>query len=385
MNEYAGPVVGAPQSRPVGFKLPLSQPRLSYGLLSLNVLVWLAMGVVGFQRGLGLGGSQSTLILIQFGAQVNSLIVGGEYWRLLTSMALHAGLLHLGFNSWALYILGRDVERLYGHGRFLLIYLLSGLGGSLAYFLLGNNGPSVGASGAIFGLVGTEMVFLYIHRRTFGHLGQQHLRSLMMITVVNLVIGFTVPGINNIAHIGGLLSGGVLGWLLVPQYAVPPVVTIGEDGTIKLIDRNSLRRRLPALALMLAVLAAMGLAGTIRWSNDPVVLLSQAVDLLEHEDYEAAAAKLRPLADRRPNDGVILFYLGVAEANLGHAEVARQAWERSAELEPDIPDTHWNLALVYKEMGRVADAIAELHAFIRLSTSAQDRARAEALIQKLSP
>jgi rhomboid protease GluP len=214
-----------------------------------------------------LNGSQDSRVLVIFGAMQNQLIAQGEFYRLVTSMFLHIGLIHLLFNSYALFILGQDVERLYGSARFLLIYFLSGLGGSLASFVLGAGGISAGASGAIFGLIGTEIAFFYLHRQTFGQRGQAQLRSLLMLAGINLVFGFTIPGINNLAHMGGLLFGLALGWILAPKYQAPSVFRPTADGALTLEDSTTIGRRLPMLLAVTVIMGVLLLVGTMRWSR----------------------------------------------------------------------------------------------------------------------
>jgi rhomboid protease GluP len=208
---------------------------------------------------------QDIRVLVLFGAQQNNMIAQGDFYRLLTSMFLHASLIHLLFNSYALFVVGQDVERLYGAGRFLVIYFLAGLGGSLLSYVLGTANPSVGASGAIFGLIGTEIAYFYLHREAFGERGKAQLRSLLMVAGVNLFLGFTIPGINNLAHMGGLVFGAILGWVLAPKYEAPSVFTPSSDGSITLEDSNTIGRRLPMLLVVTIVLAALALVGTMRW------------------------------------------------------------------------------------------------------------------------
>ena len=169
-----------------------------------------------------LGGSENTQTLVNLGAEVNFLVAAGQYWRLLASMFLHIGLLHIAFNGWALYILGRDVEAFYGSPRFTLIYFLSGLfSGVASYLFSAPNVPSAGASGAIFGLVGAEIAFFLQNRQLFGRLGRQQLGNLAILIVINLAIGVSPgSGINNYAHVGGLVGGLALGLGLTPRYAV---------------------------------------------------------------------------------------------------------------------------------------------------------------------
>ena len=229
-----------PQTRHV--PLPLAQPRATYVLLALIILVFLAMTVAG--------GSESIRVLILFGAKVNSLIAAGQVWRLLTSMFLHIGLVHLVFNSYALYVFGIQAERLYGSPRFLAIYLLAGLYGSLFSFAFGAE-LSAGASGAIFGLLGALLAFFRRHRETFGMWGRQQLLNLLVVAGLNLVLGVTIPGIDILAHLGGLVSGAVLGWLLAPQYQP----RADENGAFYVTDVVSLRSRWWVVALALFLLA----------------------------------------------------------------------------------------------------------------------------------
>jgi rhomboid protease GluP len=367
-------------------RLPLAPPRATYALLAINVAVWLIMTATGYLRGLGLDGTQTTSVLLAFGAQQNLYVAQGDYWRLFTSMFIHIGLVHLLFNSYALYVLGRDVESLYGTGRFLMVYLLSGLGGGVLFYVVGyflnDATPSAGASGAIFGLIGAEAAYFYLHRRMFGQRGKQNLTNLLGVIAVNLVIGFTVPGINNLAHIGGLLTGALLGWLLAPRYAWPAWPSSSQDAFLE--DRTTAPRRLVVLTAALLALALLGIVGTWLWNNSTSARLEQAVQLLDSGDNAAAAAILRPLATAEPEDGNVQFYAGLAEANLGNLDAARQAWERSAALRPEVAGIHWNLALVYRDLSRPADAIAALRTYVQLVDSAEEKAQAEALIREFS-
>ena len=129
-------------------------------------------------------------------------VSGGDYYRLFTSMFLHYGLLHLLMNMWALWVLGRTLEAVLGPLRFLVLYLVAGLGGSVSVYLFANpHAPTAGASGAIFGLFAALFVVLKRLKRDTS--------SVIPILVINLIISF-VPGISLAAHLGGFLTGGVL-------------------------------------------------------------------------------------------------------------------------------------------------------------------------------
>lgn len=177
-------------------------PYVTYAILIINIAVWLLMSLIGFLMGWG----QSVQLLV-FGAKVNQLIVQGQYWRLFTAMFLHIGPLHLFFNSYALYLYGPAVEKLFGKVKFAIVYFVSGLMGSLLSYLFSPN-PAAGASGAIFGLMGALLYFRRekksLFQRVFGP-------GLLMIIGINLMYGFVQPGIDNWGHIGGLLGGFLTG------------------------------------------------------------------------------------------------------------------------------------------------------------------------------
>jgi rhomboid protease GluP len=246
MNGMTGET--APTPRPpadVSMPLPVHKPVVTYVLLA-------GIGIT-FVLELLLGGSTSMRTLYTMGAQVNSAVANGDYWRLLTAMFLHIGPMHLAFNAFALYSLGLDLERYYGSVRFALIYFLSGLIGGTLYFVVGPpNVLSAGASGAVFGLVGAELAYIMTNHRLFGSMGRQRLTNLVVLLGINLVLGFTVAGINNIVHIGGFLGGLGLGFALTPRYGLGWDYATGAPMPM-LEDQSS-----TALAAG-AVVAAMGL------------------------------------------------------------------------------------------------------------------------------
>jgi rhomboid protease GluP len=219
------PIYG--EARPVGpqpqtyrLRLPLGQARAVWVLLALNIAIYAIprlLELVGVQVN-GIPIYQYTLFL---GAKDNASIKqDGQYYRFLTSMFLHGGLLHIGFNAWALYALGPEAERIYGTLRFLALYFLAGFAGGVASFAF-SAAPSVGASGAIFGLIGGLGAFYYVSRQLLGEMSRQQLGSLITVVMINLFIGFNSGGlIDNNAHIGGLVGGLVAGWLLAPRFEI---------------------------------------------------------------------------------------------------------------------------------------------------------------------
>lgn len=190
----------------------LPTPYVTYALIAANVGVWLVTLALGLdmvhpdgQRLLELGGNLGTRTL------------GHEPWRLLTSMFLHAGILHLTMNMLALGPTGRQVETLYGRPGMGAIYLIAGLLGALTSAMRGA-AVSVGASGAIFGLFGAFGGFLLRHRKRLEpHAAQAALRSVGMVLAINLFVGMSIPGIDMAAHLGGLVGGAATGWALERQ------------------------------------------------------------------------------------------------------------------------------------------------------------------------
>lgn len=149
------------------------------------------------------------------GALVPLFVAQGEVWRLLSSMFLHAGFIHLGLNMLSLYFLGSFAEAAFGRLRFFALYMLSGLSSGIAYLYFGGFAqPAVGASGAIFGLLGGVLGYA-LRRGTFSWQNPL-IRQLLILLALNLWLGFSVPGVSNTAHLGGLAGGLAFGWLMAP-------------------------------------------------------------------------------------------------------------------------------------------------------------------------
>ena len=153
--------------------------------------------------------------LIVWGANVGALTFSGEWWRLLTNIFVHGGLIHIAFNMWCLWNLGQLCESLYGRWTYAAIYLTCGLGASLASAAWHPYVPSVGASGAIFGLAGALITALKLGEFSVPRSALSGtLRSLGAFVVYNLIFGFVLPGVDNTAHIGGLITGLIVGALI---------------------------------------------------------------------------------------------------------------------------------------------------------------------------
>lgn len=172
-----------------------SKPFFTYLFLAIQIIIFILMELAG--------GTLDPEVLLAFGAKFNPYILAGEWWRFITPIFIHIGIVHLLFNSLALYYLGTMVEGIYGKLRFLMIYLYAGFLGSVASFVFNYN-ISAGASGAIFGLFGALLYFGIVHKRTFFRTMGMNIIGLI---IINLSLGVIVPGIDNAGHIGGLIGG----------------------------------------------------------------------------------------------------------------------------------------------------------------------------------
>ena len=182
----------------------------------VTTLLLIAIGI-GYVLQLATGDS-----LTELGANYGPAIRDGQYWRLVTSMFLHGGLIHLALNAWALFQIGALLELLAGSSWMLLVYFTTGIAGSLASALFTRQ-PSVGASGAIFGLLGALIAFLLRRRGALTPQGKSILMQLVGWAVINVFFGFSTPGIDNSAHLGGAVAGLLLGSVLPePQRSLPP-------------------------------------------------------------------------------------------------------------------------------------------------------------------
>lgn len=175
-------------------------PYITYIIMGICFIMFLITGM-----------GNDTGVLIEYGANLDVLVKNGEYYRLLTSMFLHSGLLHLFFNMYALYIIGPQVENFFGKTKYLIIYLLSGISGSLLSVAFNVNTVSVGASGAIFGLFGALLYFGYNYR---GYLGNVIKSQILPVVIINLIFGFISTGVDVAGHIGGLIGGIIVSSVL---------------------------------------------------------------------------------------------------------------------------------------------------------------------------
>lgn len=183
-------------------------PYVNYMLITLNALYFLFLELVG--------SSQDLECMIRYGALVKPLVLGkGEFWRLLTAMFMHFGIEHIANNMLILFVLGDNLERALGKVKYLLFYLTCGIGANVVSLFVGRTGEglavSAGASGAIFGVIGGLLYAVTINR---GRLEDLSTRQLVVMIAFSLYFGFTSAGVNNAAHVAGLVIGIVMAVIL---------------------------------------------------------------------------------------------------------------------------------------------------------------------------
>lgn len=259
--------------------LSLSASPVTIVLIAANFLVFaimVASGVSFFHP--------TPQQAIAFGADFGPLTLGGQWWRLVTSMFVHFGIIHIALNMWCLWNLGVAAERLMGRFSYLLAYFASGIAGSIASVYWHPNAAGAGASGAIFGMAGTLVTFVYLKKtpsnlRTSGNM----LSSLGIFIFFNLVYGQAIPGISNAAHIGGLLMGAAVGVLL-------PAAALEE----------SARRTRLWIAAFVSVAILLAGAVAAKQLNAGVSELSTVQDLLKSGKNDEAIAQLQKLIAANP-------------------------------------------------------------------------------------
>lgn len=250
MNVPASPQDEVPFSPPPAVvQEHLVTPFVGYVLLAVTILVYLLqMGTKVL-----LGYDLPALL----GMKINELILSGQVWRLVTPIFLHGSLLHIAFNMYALVIIGLPLERRFGHVRFLLLYVAGAFAGNVFSFLLTEN-PSLGASTAIFGLLGAEAVFLYRNRELFGGQARTALTNILQVAVINLLIGLS-PGIDNWGHVGGLFGGLLFTWFGGPLLRM--------EGLYPLYRVEDSRGPAGAFAAFGLVLVSFGALAALRFSG----------------------------------------------------------------------------------------------------------------------
>ncbi|HEX2926241.1 MAG TPA: rhomboid family intramembrane serine protease [Ruminiclostridium sp.] len=330
--------VVAERKKELEVHIKAQKPWITYILIAINVLMWGLLELISTRTG-----TSYDQLLEPFGAKINDLIMQGQYWRFITPMFLHADIVHLAVNSYSLYIIGSQAERIFGRGRFLAIYFVAGFIGSAASFAFSLN-SSVGASGAIFGLLGA---MLYFSIRRPALLKSSYGANLITMVIINLAYGFMNKQIDNHAHLGGLVGG------FLTTGVVYPVTERSTKASLK---------KVVAFILLIAVAA-----GTLFYGfNNKINTISPKLASLERynsqENWSQAEKQGEEILTLNPSDKntkiEVLWYLAKAEINQGKYDEAIPHSTALTELSP--PDGHYLLGVIYSNTGEYDKARKEL-------------------------
>ncbi|NTV89528.1 MAG: rhomboid family intramembrane serine protease [Clostridiales bacterium] len=307
-------------------------PVLTYSLIGINILVGAL--ILLYSKMTGTAYSQ---LLIEFGAKVNTNILSGEYWRLLTPVFLHANAVHLLINCYSLYAVGTMVEKLFGRYRFMVVYFIAGIMGNIASFVFSAN-AGVGASGAIFGLLGTLLYFglekPVLFKAYFGV-------NVITTIIINLGYGFSNSGIDNFAHIGGLAGGFMASGIVAAE-----------------AQKKSPQKWYFNRYLYLALTLILAFTGILYGFNGKQSRITAAVTELENlqntEDWAAVETKAEELLDMKVSDkntrAEVLWLVAVAEANNGKLDEAEEHAKVLVDIDP--ANGHYILGVIYFETMR---------------------------------
>lgn len=271
-------------------------------IIVLNTIIFLMMS---WQSGSFV--MPTTDVLLRFGAKDPVLLTQGEYWRFLSPVFVHIGLLHYVFNTWALYVIAYQIEYLLGARWFLAIYLVSGVFGNIASSVFSQS-LSAGASGAVFGLLGAGLlVERTIYRRAAKRWEKKQIGAYTTMVVANLILGMMIPQIDNAAHIGGLIAGVFLTYALtriIPNNLCPTyrargfaalilMAVLGITGSFVGVSPIYLQRRLEDKAISAPNLAEKYhyLSELVRLKPDSVQYRTRRTQLLLSAGYQDEAVE----------------------------------------------------------------------------------------------
>jgi rhomboid protease GluP len=230
--------------------LPRSVPYVTYSIIGVTAFVFVLQLATLFLTGRDL---PAELFIKNDG-----LIRAGQIWRLLTPALLHDEhfpFLHILFNMYALFIFGIELERYFGHGRFLVLYVVSAFAGNVMSFRF-TDANSLGASTAVFGLLGAEGIFLFQNRKLFAGQFRRAIGNIIFMAAINLFVIGSLPGIDNWGHIGGLLGGMIFTLFAGPRWEIE-----GIAPAYHLVDQRSAREVIVGAALVVLLFGGLALWG----------------------------------------------------------------------------------------------------------------------------
>lgn len=316
-------------------KFRAAKPLFTYILMAVQIIIFVIMEIMG--------GSTATKTLIDFGAKFNPFILQGEWWRFITPVFIHIGFFHLLMNTFSLYFIGAEVERIYGRGRFLALYLFAGFMGVAASFIASPN-IAAGASGAIFGCFGALLYFGLVHRELFMRTMGMNVAILI---VINLAYGFSVSNVDNAGHIGGLIGGFLAaGALHLPKERR----TIRQAGFI-------------AGAAAVAVGSLLyGFNSQKPYGQNDELVAALAIEEIDKGNDGRAEEMLTGYTDDFEEAPLSLFYLGYIRLTEEKHKEAEALFTESLAQKPELHQAHYYLAVLAAEQGDRKKASEQIEA-----------------------
>ena len=280
--------------------------------------------------------------LLNLGASHGSHLMEGEYWRLVMPMFLHIGVVHLLINGYALFLLGRVLERIYGYGRFTLLYVSAGIASSALSMLLSDH-VSAGASGSIFGIAGGLLIVGYHHpqavpqgfRRSF--LG----RGILPLIVLNLILGFALPVLDGWGHLGGLLGGALIAYWVKPPSADPNREFVSEGPS-------------QGVVLVPILILALAFSGEVQHYlkiQHVTQALLRADTYIGRGQFEKSLLELQPFIQERPRDDRLRIQVAITYLGLGRLNEAQELLEQILKIGGDSLTARAALAAVHRRRG----------------------------------
>jgi membrane associated rhomboid family serine protease len=349
--------------RPSTLAVPAIQPStpvVTLTLVAVNLLVYVAMGLSGASwTDPGIGDA------VKWGADFGPLTFSGEWWRILTSTFVHFGIIHIAFNMWCLWSLGRALEIFMGRRAFAVTYLLGGLMASMVSIAWNPWRVSAGASGAIFGIAGAFVTYLYLKKVPMERdLVRRKLKDLAIFIGYNLLYG-AAGNVDNSAHVGGLVSGLLLGALIPPLLrrfdgaaASPEAIYLPstDDLAKQESDAKWIAWRIPLTGVIVLLLAG----AWVHARYLPAATYGKAVELIRAGQLNQGADKMQLAESMVPNFFLAQALLGELRLEQGNPSAAIPILERASVLVPDAYYIEHNLALAYLGSNRPADASREI-------------------------
>ena len=343
-------------------------PYVTYTIIALNVAVYLAM-CIGRVSWI----DPQPLDAFRWGADFGPITLGGQWWRLFTSMFVHFGIIHIGLNMWCLLNLGRSLEFLMGRKAFTASYLACGVASSIVSIWWHPLGVSAGASGAIFGTAGTFAAYVFLKRVALSPRSLKQIRnSLAAFIFYNLAFGAAIGPIDNSAHIGGLIAGAILGAIVppVPRFRVRGAGSAAADFPV---DRSQEDRRANLVAWAIIFGSMAILTGAFLWVRSlhmPDAKYGQAAQLARSGKTDEAVRTLQDLVQNNPNMLQAQMLLGELSLERGDAIPAIASLERAVAIDDSDPQNQQNLALAYLAAGRPGDAYPHVSTALSLEGKA---------------